>query len=334
MKNKVIRIECPNKTNNFLWRRQLPKNGITLKDYTFLFEDSTLNCDYCFVIDDLDINLSIQCPKRNIILAITEPRTVKQYNKSFLSQFGRVTSFYDIPNIENISISMPLLPWMAGSEFDFTKRNWNLDSMLTYDYFKKDVVNSELDKIVVITSNKCFTRGHKKRLNFIYELKKALGDKLDIYGVGFEPVADKYKVMKRYKYALVIENCSIENYWTEKLADTYLSECLPFYYGCPNILDYFAYGEFIPIDISNVSQTIAIMRKALETNIYRKYYSRIRYAKDKILNNYNILFQISNFVVNDCTRFDKEKQYNTIYPMKRSFIDKCKQLLYRKIYIL
>ncbi|MCD8044114.1 MAG: glycosyltransferase family 10 [Bacteroides sp.] len=185
------------------------------------------------------------------------------------------------------------------------------------------------DKVVVITSNKTFTKGHKKRLEFVYKLKEILGEKLDIYGTGFQPISDKYEVMRYYKYALVIENSFIENYWTEKLADAYLSECLPFYYGCPNIDNYFSRNEIMPIDINNAYQSITIIKSALETDLYTNLKCNIKQAKNKILDKYNLFFLIANFVNSDNSVMNKSVNTFVIYPMKQSLWNKCKQILYR-----
>lgn len=326
---KVIKIES---SNNSLLRRQLPNNSNLISGCLFKFEDEIDIYDYCFIIDDVNKTVKLQCNYENIILSITEPKSVKLYNREYLKQFGQVASFYKIPYIKNIPIKVPLLPWMAGAKYDIKGKKWNIESLLTYGYFKNDVLDEKIDKIVVITSNKAFTKGHKKRLEFVYKLKEVLGEKLDIYGTGFQPISDKYDVMKHYKYALVIENSCVENYWTEKLADAYLSECLPFYYGCPNINDYFSQNEIIPININNKGQSISIIKSALEVDLYTNSKYNIKQAKNKILDKYNLFFQIANFVNNDKSVGDKDVNTFVISPMKQSLWNKCKQILYRNFF--
>lgn len=55
--------------------------------------------------------------------------------------------------------------------------------------------------------------------------------------------------MSKYKYVLAIENGQCMDYWTEKLADSYLAGCYPIYYGCPNISDYFKQDSMLKVDI-------------------------------------------------------------------------------------
>lgn len=45
--------------------------------------------------------------------------------------------------------------------------------------------------ISVITSNKAFTKGHLKRIEFVEKLKAYYGDKLDVFGQGFNSFEDK-----------------------------------------------------------------------------------------------------------------------------------------------
>lgn len=326
MTHRIIKIES---SDNNLLRRQLPDNGKPIDSCLFKFEDEIGIYDYCFIIDNVNKAIKLRCYCKNIILSITEPKSVKLYNRKYLKQFGRVASFYKIPYIKNIPIKIPLLPWMAGAKYDLKEKKWDTKSLLTYDYFKNDILDEKIDKIVVITSNKTFTKGHKKRLEFVYKLKEVLGEKLDIYGTGFQPISDKYEVMKHYKYALVIENSFIENYWTEKLADAYLSECLPFYYGCPNIDNYFSQNEIIPIDINNVYQSITVIKSALETDLYANFKCNIKQAKDKVLDKYNLFFQIANFVNNEDLIQGRELENIILKPMKQTFWGKCKQVLYR-----
>lgn len=325
MAYKTIKIECD---NSILMQRQLPYEQY-IGNCRFLIGNTEKHCDYCFVLDGKKSTIEVECIHNNIILGICEPLSVKIYSMSYVKQFGRVASFYKIPYIKNIPIKIPLLPWMAGAKYDLKEKKWDTKSLLTYDYFKNDILDEKIDKIVVITSNKTFTKGHKKRLEFVYKLKEVLGEKLDIYGTGFQPISDKYEVMKHYKYALVIENSFIENYWTEKLADAYLSECLPFYYGCPNIDNYFSQNEIIPIDINNVCQSITVIKSALETDLYANFKYNIKQAKDKVLDKYNLFFQIANFVNNEDLIQGRELENIILKPMKQTFWGKCKQVLYR-----
>jgi hypothetical protein len=58
----------------------------------------------------------------------------------------------------------------------------------------------------VVCSSQTITAGHKLRIRFIDKLKARLGDDVDIYGRGFNPIADKWDAIAPYKYHIVLEN--------------------------------------------------------------------------------------------------------------------------------
>lgn len=326
---KTIKIVS---TMNFSIKRQIPSNNDFLSNFKFIFDDS-IDCDYCFLIDEVKKNIKVNCPKKNLILCLGEPKHVKIYPNSYIKQFGRVASFYRLKDIDNIPINYPLLPWMAGISFDSIKKEWIKDKFLSYDDFLKNDSENRLDKIAIITSNKSFTKSHKKRLDFVLQLKEKLGEYLDIYGNGFIPVQDKYEVLRNYKYCLAIENCRTENYWTEKLADSILSGCYTFYNGCTNFESFFNNPSIEYIDINKVSITAKNILNAIKGNIYKDNLENITQIKEKILNKYNMIFSIAEFVSND---IDNKTEYKSevinILPINQSFINKVKTKIYRLIY--
>ena len=108
----------------------------------------------------------------------------------------------------------------------------------------------------MITSNKTLTRGHRQRLDFILKLKSIIPDLLDIYGEGFDFVIDKYDIYSKYKYVLAFENCREKGYWTEKIADAYLCEAFPFYWGAPDLSNYFSEAAYEEIDMSSENRIV------------------------------------------------------------------------------
>ena len=95
-------------------------------------------------------------------------------------------------------------------------------------------------------------------------MQKEFGDEVDVFGRGLKDFEDKWEVIAPYKYHIAIENSSTEDYWTEKLADCFLAGSYPFYYGCPNLDDYFPQKTYTSIDINNVEETIAIIKQKIE----------------------------------------------------------------------
>lgn len=82
-------------------------------------------------------------------------------------------------------------------------------------------------KVCIIASSKSSAHGHMLR----HEVIRELGDELDVYGRGYNPFPEKEDVLKDYMFSVEIENCSRENYFTEKLHDCLAVGTVPVYFG-------------------------------------------------------------------------------------------------------
>jgi hypothetical protein len=88
----------------------------------------------------------------------------------------------------------------------------------------------------IILSGKSFLPGQQLR-HAIYRQVQGI----DAFGGGTKTghIFDKLDSLKNYKFTFVIENCQYYNYFTEKLIDAFVTGCIPIYWGCPNIGDFF-----------------------------------------------------------------------------------------------
>ena len=86
-----------------------------------------------------------------------------------------------------------------------------------------------------------------------------------------------------YKYTIACENCSEPGYFTEKLADAILSECLCFYWGCPNLEEYIDGDAFVRLDLDNFEGSMEIVKRAIVEDWWVKRIDIIRREKKKIL---------------------------------------------------
>ena len=162
-----------------------------------------------------------------------------------------------------------------------------------------------------IVSDNYFSEYHKKRVNFLKYLDDING--VDLFGSLNFPENDGYKIIKNlknyrgklklkddglfpYKYTFVCENACEENYFTEKLSDGILSECLCFYCGCPNITDFIDERALIKIDLDNPEETLKIIKDAISTNQWEKRIKYIKEAKMKILNELQLIPTIVNII--------------------------------------
>lgn len=133
-------------------------------------------------------------------------------------------------------------------------------------FWIKDAKIYEKTKMIsFITSDKNFTPGHAKRLEWV----EKLGDQVDLYGRGFNEVENKEDALCDYMFSVVVENGFYESYYTEKILDCFATGTIPVYMGCPNI------GEFFNTD--------GIITLADEFDISDEiYYDKMEAIKDNL----------------------------------------------------
>jgi hypothetical protein len=104
---------------------------------------------------------------------------------------------------------------------------------------------------------------------------------MDFFGREFAPVEDKLYAIGPYKYHIAIENCSLENYWTEKLTDAWIAWSLPIYCGDPTIID--QVPDPLGIEVINAADTESSVRRIesiLNEDIYESRYEAIKKCRE------------------------------------------------------
>jgi len=125
-----------------------------------------------------------------------------------------------------------------------------------------------------------------KRYGFYQFLKEKGWSDLNICGRGIRQIKDKWDVLDRCRYAIAVENHCGDNYWTEKIADCWLSETLPFYYGCPNLENFFPADSFVRIDLDDFDSAASVIRRVVDSGEYEKRLPAIREARKLVLNQF------------------------------------------------
>lgn len=101
--------------------------------------------------------------------------------------------------------------------------------------------------ISTITSWKQWTELQK----FRHKLLPLIKEKIDIFGNGTDkPIDHKVQAIQDYRFHLVIENCSLASYWSEKFTDAILLKSVPIYLGCPTIKNFYNPEGILFIDES------------------------------------------------------------------------------------
>lgn len=315
-------------SDNFPLIRQLPKDDSLFSGIKFVINEDIEECDYWIVFDNLLKPETVLCCQENIFFFAGEPSTVRTYNREYIRQFAKV-----ITNQKHLSHSQKInshtcLPWLVGIKYDKDKRKFSTSNYLTHIDFKRNSFENKTKLISVITSNKILSKGHKQRLEFVFKLKEILGDQLEVFGSGFNDIPDKISALQDFKYTLVIENSQHKDYWTEKLADAFLCNCYPIYYGCSNIYDYFDKRSLTNIDITKPQLAIRTIQKVIQNNTYERNLNKINESKNKILTDYNFFYFIKGLMKNS---IGKDKKNITLLPEKTSFFDKIRTRVFRNI---
>lgn len=182
-------------------------------------------------------------------------------------------------------------PEMFPDGYDFAKSNiFKFEGVFTFSkeildnykksYFvpagscwikEKDRQICKKSKLVsIIASDKNQTSGHKLRLKAIEKFT----DKKDVFGIGYNLIADKITGLKDYMFSVAIENTSQDYYFTEKLLDCFATGTIPIYYGCPSISKFFNVKGIIIVN------SIEDIENALKMINQKYYYDRMDAIKE------------------------------------------------------
>jgi len=309
-KNSILKIKISTPTGGKPFMRQLPSLTPLWSNCQFLINELTEECDLWVVYGGIKTIEQTLCTRNNTLFITAEPPSIKKYPKKFTDQFGAILTCQKDMKHPNLILKQQSLPWWVG--YKFINKVDDGKYSKTYDELKsiRDLEKSKL--ISVVVSNKKFTKGHRERLAFIEKLKESFGDNIDIFGAGFNEIDDKWDAIASYKYHIVLENNSLDDYWTEKLSDAFLGMSYPIYYGCTNIYNYFSTESLSIIDIRKPDQAISKIKSIIESDIYDKSKASILEAKELILDKYQ-LFPMLALYANNHINIGK-KELVTIHP--------------------
>ena len=252
------------------------------------------NYDWFVVCDDLPghdgerFSLRVEdlaCPQSRTILLTYEPSSVKFYGRDYVKQFGTVLTSHE-PEIlkhPNRHFVPPVGVWYYG----------------TMDHVRAHPTPSHktLDLSMFMSFKAQKHTMHHLRATFMQALADKLGDQVDLFGRDLKFVEHKAEGTDDYRYQIAIENHVAPHHWTEKLSDAYLGYCLPFYYGCPNVSDYFPEESFIKLDINDVEASVDVIQRTIANNEYEKRLDAIIEARRRVIEDYNIHSLIASYIL-------------------------------------
>lgn len=194
---------------------------------------------------------------------IEKPNYIEWVRDSYGFQFTFYTdkclSRVENKNPKSINVAWLLeSPEINLSAYDFIYNNYaKFDYVITHDkeilekipnsfyysagrsWIKRKHVNiyPKSKDVCLIASLKKDLVGHK----FRYEILEKCGRKISQpFGVSEETkFARKIDVLKDFMYAIEVQNCKKDFYYTERLIDCFLTGTIPIFWGCPNIGKFF-----------------------------------------------------------------------------------------------
>lgn len=259
------------------------------------------SADAWIVFDALPNSEECLCPPPNVIFVTWEPPSDATYHPRFLNQFKHVVTGHRTLEHPSIHRSLQGHPWFVEKD---------------YDTLSATPISPKTKDLCVISSDKEFLKGHRARLDFVRQLKEAMGDRLDVYGRGINPFESKWDTLVPYRYSVVIENDSSDDWITEKLFDTYLAGAFPIYYGAPNVHDWVEPGALLTIDIKRVDEAIASIQQLISRpNHYDSSLDAISRARSNYLNHLQTFPMMASWL--DALFSDGKMRNVRLFPQER-----------------
>lgn len=256
--------------------------------YRFTVEErAALEADWLFVGDSAANVIHTNIPRERRVLFLMEPPAIREYPLPYLEQFGVLVTPAEIVSYSGkCVVGNPCLGWFAGigmgSDVAGAAKFNSFEEVKKYTPPKKE------RRVSIVSSLKKRSQGHRERLAFLKEMQSYFGDKVDYYGRNLRSVEDKLDAIAPYKYHVAIENCQLENYWTEKLADAWVGWSLPIYCGDPSILRQVPNSRGLEvIDVRDVQTSLRKIERLLEEDPYEERLTAIQECRDWALRKSN-----------------------------------------------
>ena len=258
---KKVKIVCNWDNDVNIMNRVISNYQIGDSNDDFIF---TSKNDYDYLICLNKTNHTPLVPKEKVFTFIMEPSWSPNWDRNCFNYSGKVFChdkklFGGHPSIEESTSFM-------FYHMDYKK------TTLKQILIEKNEHKKRISMVVSFTPNGGYN--YSKRTQLALSI---LDNDLpvDIYGNGWDfinhpnvkgSIGDKLEGVKDYSFSIAIENSCEKNYLTEKFFDVTLCGGVPIYYGCPNVSD--IYGNYIPIDLDNIPETIQTIKDVIYTNKY------------------------------------------------------------------
>jgi hypothetical protein len=257
-----------------IWNKMSKDNNYSWDSIKIISDKK--EAEYCCIINKPFASDRFEFDKKKTIILRMEPNMIENEE-----MWGKEWSQ---PNSKDFL-------FVGYHHFHYNNLEWHLSK--NYNQLLKDeIIKNDNLTLSTILSAKYNDPGHIKRIDFTRFLETK-NVSIDVFGSnkfkwknfkGSLPFQNKDDGLLPYKYTFNVENNSIKNYFTEKLIDGILAECLVFYSGCPNVKDYIDEKAFVFLELKDFEHDYQIIKNATENDLYSKRLPFIKEAKQKILN--------------------------------------------------
>jgi Glycosyltransferase family 10 (fucosyltransferase) C-term len=302
------------------WRRQTPFGSGVWEGVKFT-EEPVEAPDYVLVLNQPKQPVDVYVAPNRVWAIIQEPPTAfHRFLHRGQHPFARI--YTTDPRLATTGgryrASQPALPWHVGRSFD--------------ELTKEHTPLPKSGRISCVTSTLAFLPGHRRRLDYVRRILDS--GRVDFFGRGLRPIADKLEALAPYRYSIVLENHSGPGYWTEKLTDCYLAGTMPIYFGCPDIEFYFPKSSFIRLDIDHPNP-VAFLDAILADDIFERSQPALTEAKHRCLFQHQLCALIAREISTDTeppqppqrVHIASRKELNPILRMSAIWYFKLKPLL-------
>ena len=248
-------------------RRRMPGGRLEHEDFVFDL-DGELPADVVVIQNYLRYDEKVSAREGYIWKWDNEPIIARPIAPGY----DRVFTHLHLPNSRIVETAPPILDWWVGKNYD------ELASLSPPE---------KTSSISAIASTKVAIPGHRMRNDFIEVAAKRIPE-LEVFGHG-RPLElnDKWEGLGTYRYSIAIENSSKPDYWSEKIADCFVSYTVPFYFGATNIGDYFPEESYIWLPIDEPELAIDIIHKELAEDGWDTRLEALKEARQRVLYKYS-----------------------------------------------
>ena len=137
----------------------------------------------------------------------------------------------------------------------------------------------------MVASEKAQTPGHRLR----HTVAKRYPGFINLYGRGYKPILLKFEALAPFRFSIAIENSQVNDMFTEKVIDCFLTGTVPIYWGTKNLKNHFNMDGVLQFDTLEELDRIMHnlhpddydkMRSAVQDNYERALQYRV--AEDRI----------------------------------------------------